>query len=136
MARKGMMVGKGGRDPAVHSQSAKGIKQPQKVNTILPLNLISMDKNLKDLTKQIMQNEIYATDEEDFDSGNGYTKKKYIKDLETIKEGVVPLNKMQKQIATNLIQKEIDLIDEEDFENNTEYQTHLDNLVTLRDKFN
>jgi len=38
--RKGMMVGSGkkgyhnvvGRDPAVHSQSAKGIKQPQQVN--------------------------------------------------------------------------------------------------------
>jgi hypothetical protein len=43
MARKGMMVGKGsgyknvvGRDPAVHSQSAKGIKQPQAVNIITP----------------------------------------------------------------------------------------------------
>ena len=42
-ARKGMMVGKGsgyknvvGRDPSVHSQSAKGIKQPQSVNIITP----------------------------------------------------------------------------------------------------
>jgi hypothetical protein len=42
--RKGMMVGTGkrgyhnvvGRDPAVHSQSAKGLKQPQNVNVFTP----------------------------------------------------------------------------------------------------
>lgn len=45
--RKGMMVGTGkrgyhnviGKDPAVHSQSAKGIKQPQKVSAIQPVIL-------------------------------------------------------------------------------------------------
>lgn len=44
MARKGMMVGSGkkgyhniiGKDPAVHSQSAKGIKQPQRVLFVHP----------------------------------------------------------------------------------------------------
>ena len=41
MARKGMMKGRGrgyknvmGKDPYVHSQSAKGIKQPQKINEL------------------------------------------------------------------------------------------------------
>lgn len=43
MARKGMMVGTGsgyknvvGKDPMVHSQSSKGIKQPQPLNIITP----------------------------------------------------------------------------------------------------
>jgi len=50
VARKGMMLGKGsgyknviGKDPMVHSQSAKGIKQPQ-VRYIKPLNLGKVNK--------------------------------------------------------------------------------------------
>jgi hypothetical protein len=47
MARKGMMVGSGkrgyhniiGRDPSVHAQSARGMKQPQNINIFTPTEL-------------------------------------------------------------------------------------------------
>jgi hypothetical protein len=56
MARKGMMVGTGkrgyhnviGRDPAVHSQSAKGIKQPQQVNIIPSISRKEWNETPKD----------------------------------------------------------------------------------------
>ena len=60
MRRKGMMKGKGrgyknviGKDPYVHSQSARGIKQPQKVHFIpepfgLPRELQEKDKFFSD----------------------------------------------------------------------------------------
>jgi hypothetical protein len=57
MARKGMMVGSGkrgyhniiGKDPHVHSQSAKGMKQPQSVNILITPAL--KKKSYKDLKR-------------------------------------------------------------------------------------
>jgi len=53
--RKGMMIGKGsgyknvvGRDPAVHSQSAQGIKQPQHVNIIPSISKKEWNETPKD----------------------------------------------------------------------------------------
>lgn len=77
-----MMVGRGsgyknvvGRDPAVHSQSAKGIKQPQKVNMIVPkidneLNWVKNEGwespswyNIKFLNKSLGQEIILSNDD-------------------------------------------------------------------------
>lgn len=59
MRRKGMMKGRGkgyknvlGKDPMIHSQSAKGIKQPQRI----PINIKAFIQSNKDLVNKELQN--------------------------------------------------------------------------------
>jgi len=90
MTRKGMMVGSGkqgyhnvvGRDSAVHSQSAKGIKQPQRINTFNVPNSNHTEalKDYDDYLKKVKDKREQKTAQKDiFDIKNIVEKNNYIK---------------------------------------------------------
>jgi hypothetical protein len=124
--RKGMMVGSGkrgyhnviGKDPAVHSQSAKGIKQPQKCYTQmshLEIDLISRGNNFKNIISNAPLSQLYT--------------------FRVVLDKKIRLAKQEEEYNKNQIQSNLfSSSDLAKIKRNTNYNNHTENYLFIAKK--